>query len=121
MLGEVGIRSLSERRYEDPGKLQPPLGSSQFLGSSSTVTPQLQRHSFSLFQSAQWPGYQGQAHSPGFSLLGITRGMNNGQQAECEVTLGTLFTACSGLEFFQKARQCNGYFFTTLKSRTMLC
>lgn len=97
--GVVGIRSLSRKPYEDPGKLQPPLSSRQLLGSSSTVTLQLQRNSFFLVQSAQWPGYQGQAHSSGLSPLGITWEMNNREQAEHEVIHGALFKAGSGLEF----------------------
>lgn len=71
--GEAGIISLSGRQHEDPGKLHPPLGSSQLLGSSSTVTPQLQKNSSSLLQSAQRSGYKCQAYSPRLGPLGITR------------------------------------------------
>lgn len=101
--GEAGIRSLSGRHREDPRKLHPPLGSSQLLGSSSTVTPQLQRNSSSLLQSAQWPGYGSQAYSPRFGPLGTTSRKHHGEQAEHEVAHRTSFTACWGSEFCRKS------------------
>lgn len=66
------------------------------------AAPQLQRNSSSFLQSAQWPGYGGQAHSPVFGPLGITSGKNHREQAEHEAAHGTFFTAHQGLELCRK-------------------
>lgn len=66
------------------------------------AAPQLQRNSSSFLQSAQWPGYGGQAHSPAFGPLGITSGKNHREEAEHEAANGTLFTAYQGLELCRK-------------------
>lgn len=66
------------------------------------AAPPLQRNSSSFLQSAQWPGYRGQARSPAFGPLGIASGKSHREQAEHEAAHGTFFTAHQGLELCRK-------------------
>lgn len=96
--GAAGIRSFSGRQRQEHGTLHPHLAPVSYWGAA----PQLQRNSSSFLQSAQWPGYGGQAHSPAFGPLGITSGKNHREEAEHEAANGTLFTTYQGLELCRK-------------------